>query len=206
MTLWSWSQVYDAPMTNAVTPEAIPVINRTGRRVYRAVLRCAGPARAIAGAGSRVPEGRQRLRGCALGHAAREQYSGDTSACDPDLSGPGGERSSGASQDHARLHGKAVQGGKRGADVLDAECRACLRGTGQRFGRQSAGLRTALRGPPHPMTAMPTEGFKDIVPISEGGSSGKCRQLVFKLPASIYHLSQSGQSGNSGFGSRSVIS
>ncbi len=50
MTLWSWSQVYDAPMTNAVTPEAIPVINRLAgeciERFFDVLVR-RGPSRAL---------------------------------------------------------------------------------------------------------------------------------------------------------------
>jgi alpha-beta hydrolase superfamily lysophospholipase len=51
MTLWSWSRIYDAPMTNIVTPQAIPVINQLAgeciERFFDAFIR-RGPSQALA--------------------------------------------------------------------------------------------------------------------------------------------------------------
>jgi pimeloyl-ACP methyl ester carboxylesterase len=52
MTLWSWSRVYDAPMTRIVMPQAIPVINQLAgdclERFFDVFTR-RGPSRALAG-------------------------------------------------------------------------------------------------------------------------------------------------------------
>jgi acetyl esterase/lipase len=50
MTLWSWSRVYDAPMSNVVTPEALPTIDRLAgeciERFFDVFIR-RGPSRAL---------------------------------------------------------------------------------------------------------------------------------------------------------------
>jgi acetyl esterase/lipase len=50
MTLWSWSRVYGAPLTNVVTPAAIPVINQLAgeciERFFDVLIR-RGPSRAL---------------------------------------------------------------------------------------------------------------------------------------------------------------
>lgn len=50
MTLWSWSRVYGAPVTNVVTPEALPVIDELAQdcieRFFDVVTR-RGPSRAL---------------------------------------------------------------------------------------------------------------------------------------------------------------
>jgi pimeloyl-ACP methyl ester carboxylesterase len=52
MTLWSWSRVYDAPMTRIVMPQAIPVVNQLAgdclERFFDVFTR-RGPSRALAG-------------------------------------------------------------------------------------------------------------------------------------------------------------
>jgi acetyl esterase/lipase len=50
MTLWSWSRVYGAPITNVVTPEALPVIDELAQdcieRFFDVFIR-RGPSRAL---------------------------------------------------------------------------------------------------------------------------------------------------------------
>ena len=51
MTLWSWSRVYDAPMLQVVTPEAVPAIDElAGMCIERFfdVFRRRGPSRKLA--------------------------------------------------------------------------------------------------------------------------------------------------------------
>ncbi|GLS43113.1 alpha/beta fold hydrolase [Methylobacterium brachythecii] len=50
MTLWSWSQVYGAPMTKVVTPDAVPVINQLANDCIETifdVLEHRGPSKAL---------------------------------------------------------------------------------------------------------------------------------------------------------------
>ncbi len=133
MTLWSWSQVYDAPMTNAVTPAAIPVIDRLAgeciERFFDVLIR-RGPSRAL---DPKLSEGGECLRRCAVEWAAGREYAGDASCGRSCVSCAGDEGPAGFTEHHAWVYGQVVQGGERGSLLLDAECRTCLRGEGQRF-------------------------------------------------------------------------
>ena len=50
MTLWSWSRVYGAPMSNVVKPQAVPAINRLANECIERffdVIDRSGPSRAL---------------------------------------------------------------------------------------------------------------------------------------------------------------
>lgn len=108
MTLWSWSQVYGAPTTKVVTPEALPVIDELANECIETIFDVL--ERRVEGSRPQLPLGERPRRPRALAVAARPQHARHASAAHPGLLSAGRRRHPRIAAGHAGLPLAAVPG------------------------------------------------------------------------------------------------
>ena len=125
MTLWSWSRVYGAPISNVVTPQAMSAVDQLANECIERffdVIERRGPSRELSQSFLTVNNISDLVA-----RSACEQHAGNASAIHSGLSRAGHEGYSGAARNNGELHAGSLQKRKRCAMASRPGSRSPLR-------------------------------------------------------------------------------
>ncbi len=125
MTLWSWSRVYGAPISQVVEASAMPAVDRLARACIRSIHDVLERRRLSRGIAASFLSVLRPLSTPALGEASGPQHARPPAGRSAGLPGPGRRRQARAAPDHPRLRPAPLRRRQRGdaADLAQDQAR-----------------------------------------------------------------------------------